>query len=212
VTDTPAERARGGNGRFLRSIGSIDRDREAAQLIAQGWTYERAADHLGYPDKSACWRGVQQVRREAALMDGSSEQVRQRQLAELAELRQRIWQQVTDPAPAVDRVGRIVRDGAGNVVYDAQALAAAEALLIRLSEREGRIRGSDAPKRSVSLTGSVGVKEVMAVLEHANAQDIHEAVEEMERRLRARVADESRQARAIQGHAEPDDDGPDENA
>jgi hypothetical protein len=86
-------RPRNGKGRYIRALENADRDRRAAQLITEGWTYQDAADHLGYPDRSSCWRAVQLVRRDTSRLngsrlDGSSEELRQQQLAEL---KRRLW-------------------------------------------------------------------------------------------------------------------------
>jgi hypothetical protein len=167
---------RNGKGRYIRAIDTIDRDRRAAELITQGWTYPQVAEHLSYSDKGDCWRAVQKIRREAAQLDGNSEQIRQRQLAEITEQRVRLWDQILHPPPAISRTGKIVTDDDGNEVPDAQATTAAHALLIRLSQREASIRGTDAPKRSVTLTGRPGPEEVLAFIEHVNPQDLHAAV------------------------------------
>jgi hypothetical protein len=45
----------------------------------------------------------------------------------------------------------MVKDEAGDPVPDVQAQAAAAATIIRAAERIARLRGLDAPKRSVSM-------------------------------------------------------------
>ena len=155
---SPAERpgrTRNGKGKFTRAIDTIDRNRRAAELITQGWTYPQVTEHLGYSDKGTCWKAVQLVRREAAQLDGTSEELRRQQLAEMQELRKRLWDTINNPPPAISRTGKIVTDDDGEPVPDAVAVAAAQALLVRVSERVARIRGTDAPRRSVTLTGTV---------------------------------------------------------
>jgi len=137
--------ARTSRGTYARTLDSIERDREAASLITQGWSYQQAADHLGYSDAGTCWRAVQLIRRERARLDGTSEQLRQQQLAEMAELKRRLWDQLNNPLPAVDRLGRIVHDDDGNPVPDAAAIAATEAPLVKVSERIARIRHRRPP-------------------------------------------------------------------
>jgi len=66
--------------------------------------------------------------------------------------------------------------------------------------------GTDAPRRSVSLTGRAGVNEIIAVLEHANPEDLTEAIEIRRRQLAEaeREADEAEAAaKAIPATVEP---------
>jgi len=172
---------RNGHGRYIRAIQTIDRDRRAAELVTQGWTYEQAAKELGYSDRGDTWRAVQKIRQEAARLDGTSEEIRRQQLAELTELRRRIWDQLNNPLPAIDRLGRIVLDGNGNPVPDAQALTAAGTLLVRVNERIARIRGTDAPRRAITLTGHTGPEEIRAFIASANPQDLAAAIEMVRR-------------------------------
>jgi hypothetical protein len=196
--------ARDSRGKYARTLDSIERDREAAALITRGWTYDRVADHLSYPSRGDAWRGVQRIRREAAALDGNSEQIRQRQLAEIADQRARLWEQIISPPPAISRTGKIVTDDDGNPVPDAQALAAAHALLIRLSQREAAIRGTDAPKRSVSLTGPAGPEEVLAFIETISPEDLRAAIELMRRNTEtaAREAADLERGNVIPGELE----------
>lgn len=200
--------ARNFRGKFVRDLDHLDRDRRAAELVTQGMSYAEAADALGYPDKTACWRGVQFIRQETTRLQGTSEQQRQAQLAEMEELRKRLWSQINDPLPLVDRVGRIVHDDDGHQVPDAAAIAAAEALLVRVNERIARIRGTDAPRKSITVTGKAPVNAILSALEAAGPEDLREAIEIRRRELeRATIeADQAEAAvRPIPGTIEPAD-------
>jgi hypothetical protein len=54
-----------GNGQYIRTPDSARRDAEAADLKAQGWTYLRIAEHLGYAHKDsardACRRALRDI-------------------------------------------------------------------------------------------------------------------------------------------------------
>ncbi len=149
-----ANRTRDGKGRFRRGLANAERDGRAARLASQGWTYEAIAGELGYSDKGAAWRAVQNVLVETARAQGT-EELRVQQLAELAELRRVMWRTVEDPPPLVDRMGRIVVDDDGVQVPDEQARAAAAMVVIRAGERAARLRGLDAPRRSVTANLSL---------------------------------------------------------
>lgn len=206
VTETQAHHSghqpRNGRGHFVRDLDLIERDSRAAALVTQGWTYEQVADHLGYSDKSACWRAVRKVRHEAAQLDGGSEDLRRAQLAGLAEQRRRLWDLINNPPLAISRNGKLVTGPDGKPLYDAAALINAHAVLLRLTQREAAIRGTDAPRRSVSLTGQVGVSEIIAVFEAANPQDLSAAIKEIERRIHARTDNEQLHNQAIAGELE----------
>lgn len=69
-TPTPAElRMRDGRHRFTRNPDTAKNDARAADLRAEGWTYQRIADELGYASKSgaidAVRRAMRDVTREA---------------------------------------------------------------------------------------------------------------------------------------------------
>lgn len=61
----PNQDARSGRGRYIRTPEAAKRDAEAAELRAQGWTYQKIADELGFGDKSgaqkACRRAIQDI-------------------------------------------------------------------------------------------------------------------------------------------------------
>lgn len=70
-----------------------------------------------------------------------TEELRQNQLAELAELRPAMWERVNQRPPAADRLGRIVKGEDGEALPDMQAQVAAAAVVLRVSEREAGLRG-----------------------------------------------------------------------
>lgn len=66
----PYQDARDGNGRYVRTPQAATRDAQAADLRAQGWTYQRIADHLGYTGRSdarqAILRAIKDITQEPA--------------------------------------------------------------------------------------------------------------------------------------------------
>ena len=182
---------RNGNGSYRRDLEHVERDAEACRLASMGWSYSKIAAELGYADKGAAYRGVQKVLVETARTQGT-ETLRQQQLAEMTELRRRMWEAVDSPPPAVDRLGRIVKDDDGNPVPDIQAQAAAAAVILRAAERISRLRGLDAARKTAAL--NMNVADVGALLKMAE--------DEVERMGKER-AEDSRQARLIAATVEP---------
>lgn len=157
-TPDPANaRTRDGHGRFRREVASVERDARACKLISQGWTYEAVAVECGYSDRGTAYRAVQWVLVETARAHGT-EDLREMQINELSELRRVMWGVVNDPPPLTDRLGRIVRDGDGEdavTVPDVQAQAAAAQVILRCAERLARLKGMDAPRRSITFTADM---------------------------------------------------------
>jgi len=144
---------RNGNGTYRRDLEHVTRDARACSLASQGWSYAQIAAELGYSTKGDAYKAVQRVLWETAREHGT-EELRQKQLAELAEVRQKMWAILNNPPPAVDRLGRPVTVD-GEQVRDAQAQIQAAAVLIRASERSARLTGTDAPKRTMSISAQI---------------------------------------------------------
>lgn len=176
---------RNGNGTYRRDLDHVVRDAEACRLASQGLSYAAIARELGYSTKGDAYKAVQRVLWETAREHGT-EELRQKQLAELAEVRQKMWAILNDPPPAVDRLGRPVTTADGEQVPDAQAQIQAAAVIIRASERSARLTGTDAPKRSMSVS---------AQIESIPIADLRLHVEQKQRELEAVLAREKAGAR-----------------
>jgi hypothetical protein len=161
TTSGRANAPRDGKGRFRRDLEHVQRDAQAAALISQGWTYDAVATELGYTDRGSCWRAVQTVLIETA-RGTRTEDLRLQQLAELDALKQAMWQTVLSPPPLADRIGHIVRDDDGREVPDEQARTAAAQVIIRAGERISRLRGLDAPRKSVTAMLDIPLADLQA--------------------------------------------------
>lgn len=132
------------------------------------------AEKLGYAQRGNVSHAINNMLLEIA-RTGGAEELRVKQLAEMAELRRQMWERVNDPPPLVDRQGRIVVDGAtGERVPDVQAQVAAAAVIIRAGEREARLTGADAPRRSEVLTLDVIQAEMHRVRAEIAARELGE--------------------------------------
>jgi hypothetical protein len=154
-------RSRNGKGRYRRDLEHIDRDRRASELIDQHWTYDQVAAELGYNDKGAAFRAVQIARQEQA-RHIRTEDLRLQQIAELETLKALMWPVVVSPPPKIDKVGRVVHDDDGNVVPDEQAMTSAGQVIIKANQGIARLRGLDAPKRSVTARFDVPLADIEA--------------------------------------------------
>jgi hypothetical protein len=162
--------SRNSRGKFTRDLDHAERDGRACLLVSQGWTYDAVARELGYNDRGHVWRAVQAALVETASASGAAV-LREQQLVEMAELKRRMWEIVNDPPAVVDRLGRPVKDEDGVLVRDAHAQVEAAAAIIRANDRISRLRGLDAPKRSVSASVNAGTGwgEIDALIQMAQA-------------------------------------------
>jgi hypothetical protein len=160
VTTSSADNLpRDDRGKWKRQLANVERDAEAARLAAQGWSYSRIAQHLGYSDKGDAWRGSRRALAELAQAHGADE-LRQQQITSNKELRARMWAILDSPPPLTDRVGRVVHDDDGRVVPDTQALIGAATTILKADERLGRLVGLDAPRRSVTMSIDQGLEQI----------------------------------------------------
>ena len=169
TTSGRANAPRDGKGRFRRDLEHVQRDARAAELISDGWTYDAVAAELGYTDRGSCWRAVQTVLIETA-RGTRTEELRLQQLAELDALKGTMWATVLSPPPLADHTGRIVKDDDGREVPDEQARTAAAQVIIRAGERIARLRGLDAPRKSLTATVDIPAADLAAHVAEMRAE------------------------------------------
>lgn len=74
-------RVRNGNGTFIYTVFHAERDEKAARLRADGWSYQRIAEELGYYDKSEARKGIEKVLK--ATVQEAGDELRRLELARL---------------------------------------------------------------------------------------------------------------------------------
>jgi hypothetical protein len=90
------------------------------------------------------------------------QEARLKQLAKIQELERQAWERLADPQPVVDRQGNIVCRPDGSEVPDSAAWAAVAQIVLRCLERQSKLSGLDAPRRSVSLIADVPLADLQA--------------------------------------------------
>jgi hypothetical protein len=68
----PNQDTRDGKGRYHRTLNTAERDRQAAELFDQGWTYQAIADELGWDHKSSAIRAVRRAVRDVVQEAGAA--------------------------------------------------------------------------------------------------------------------------------------------
>ncbi|WP_225840304.1 hypothetical protein [Streptomyces sp. NK08204] len=149
-------------GQYTRTIEHAQRDAHAAELRAQGHTYQQIADELGI-EKSGAIRAVRRAIRDACAGPG-------KQLVDLEVQRlEAMYDQVLDilerDHPVVSH-GRIVKDDAGMPLVDDEMKLKAIDRALRTRESFRKLLGLDAPSR-VSVEAEQLGREITRLLDAA---------------------------------------------
>ena len=121
--DTPADddpnasqrRHHNPTGRFERTPENARRDAAAAQLRAEGYTYQQIADTLGWNDKSDARKGVRRALRD--IVQGPAEQLIANHLERLETLYERAMD-IAERQHVVVSHGQIIRGDDGQPLVD----------------------------------------------------------------------------------------------
>lgn len=121
-----------------------ERDAEACRLRASGYSYGEIAQQLRYGNKSNAHRAVQTAL-DSTVREGADD-LRELALIELAAMKRAAWDVLHREHLLVSH-GQLVRHQGEPIPDDGPVLQALDRLL-RISERESRLVGLDAPVRS----------------------------------------------------------------
>lgn len=159
TTADSQSRIHGGNGQFVKSADTAERDAEACRLRTRGLSYREIAAALGYDGEGSAYNAVK--RSLNATLAEPAEEVRKTELQRLDDL-YRAALAVLERMHVTVSNGRVVQHRvAGTGTWDAEAgrwvdaewvdladdapvLAAIDRLL-KIQERRARLLGLDAP-------------------------------------------------------------------
>jgi hypothetical protein len=138
------------------------RDADAARYRAEGWTYQRIANELGFANPSSAHKAVQRALK-ASVRDANDTAVHL-ELNSLDEMAREAWG-VLQRTHVVVSQGRVVELDGAPVPDDAPVLAAIDRLL-KIQERRSKLLGLDMPTRStVQVITEDSVDQAIAELE-----------------------------------------------
>jgi len=123
---------------------NVTRDAEALSYRAQGWTYGRIANAMGYTDRSAARKAVE--RALAADVRETTEEAKALILADLNAAKQAAWA-VLEANHITISNGVVVRLDGAPVPDDAPVLAAIDRV-VKINQEIAKIYGAYAPVRS----------------------------------------------------------------
>lgn len=145
--DQPAEHqaegtARGGDGKYTRSIETAQRDAQAARYRARGWSYQRIADEMSI-SRTAAHEAVQRALRET--VEEPAADVRALEIARLDEMYERVLEVLERQHVTVSN-GRVIYVGDQPLEDDGPVLAAVDRLL-KIQARRAALLGLDMPTK-----------------------------------------------------------------
>ncbi|MFD5900995.1 hypothetical protein ACFWHG_05785 [Streptomyces microflavus] len=147
--DDPQSRPHGGDGQFVRSLTTAQRDAEAARLRTQGWTYQRIADHLDFKQRADAYNAVKRVL--DATVREAGEDIRALELERLDRL-EAAANEVLEREHVTVSNGRVVALDGAPLPDDGPVLAAIDRLL-KIQERRAKLLGLDAPtKQAITIS------------------------------------------------------------
>lgn len=168
--DTPHPnelRIRDGNNRFTRSPATAANDARAAQLRAEGMTYQQIADELGYRGKNSAMEAVRRAVRDACATAGKD--LIDLEVARLEAMYDKVLDVLEKDQPLVSH-GRIVYGEDGNALIDEELKLKAVDRALRARESFRKLLGLDAPSR-VSVEAEQLGREIGRLLDAALGPD-----------------------------------------
>jgi hypothetical protein len=130
---------RKGNGRFLKTAQSAERDAEALRMKTRGMTLQAISDALGYGGHANVSTALD--RAVAAIVGPDAQVYYQIQMTQLDDLTARVYKVLDGDHPLVSE-GQIVRDN-GVPLSDPSVTLAAVDRMLRLMERRAKLMGLD---------------------------------------------------------------------
>lgn len=168
----PNQNARGGNGRYVPTPEAAKRTARAMDLRAQGWTYQRIADELGYSSRAtaaeAVHDGMTRIIREpaAAVLHFELERL-DAELARLDDLEQKARKVLTAHHIVVSNGRVIIHPDTHEPMEDDAPVLQAIDRLIKIEDARRR-----NGERRAKLTGIEAAVKVDTTVHQVSQQDI----------------------------------------
>lgn len=165
------DKPRSGRGRFVKSLETAKRDAEAAQLRAEGKTYDQIAEALGFSDRSLARRAVE--RALAATVREPADELRQLELIRLDALWVEAVKVMTTEHITVNN-GRVIEVDGVPLKDDGPTLSAIDRLL-KIMERRAKLVGLDSATKVEVLSVDALDREIERLTAELGASETGEA-------------------------------------
>lgn len=171
ATTSRGDIPRGGDGKFIATADTAERDAAACRLRRDGHSFEAIAAALGYATKGAAHRAVQ--RALLAIVREPAEDLRTLELERLDYLYLKVLK-ILEKRHIVIQHGKVVTHEGVPVEDDAPTLSAV-AHLLKIQERRAKLLGLDAPKQIEVLTLDTVQAEIRRLEQTLNARALDTA-------------------------------------
>jgi uncharacterized small protein (DUF1192 family) len=162
---------RSGRGRFVKSLETAKRDAEAAQLRAEGKTYDQIAEALDFSDRSLARRAVE--RALAATVREPADELRQLELIRLDALWVEAVKVMTSEHITVNN-GRVIEIDGVPLKDDGPTLSAIDRLL-KIMERRAKLVGLDSATKVEVLSVDALDREIAKLTAELGGAEADEA-------------------------------------
>ncbi|MET8766334.1 helix-turn-helix domain-containing protein [Streptomyces sp. NPDC004658] len=162
----PHQDDRDGKGQYIRTINNARRDAHAAELRAEGWTYQQIADELGI-DKSNAILAVRRAVRDACA--GPGQDLINLEVHRLEAMYDQVIDILSKDRPVVSH-GHIVYGDDGQPLVDDELKLKAIDRALRTRESFRKLLGLDAPSR-VSIEAEQLGREISRLLDAATTPE-----------------------------------------
>lgn len=156
--------ARGGNGKFTRTLKTAERDAEACRMRARGATYQVIADALGFTSRGNAQRAVEKLIRSVEI-DGAETAVRL-QLDRLDMMYDAVLKVLETQHYTVSQGRLIYLDEDSPPLADDSPVLTAVDRLLKIEERRSRLLGLDQPVKATVTHAAADVDAAVAELAH----------------------------------------------
>jgi hypothetical protein len=149
----PYDRPRDGNGKFQRSMKTVERDAAAAQYLADhpGTRFQELADRFGFYDRGEAWRAVQRAKRD--VLKPAVEKLIQTESEQLDQLYV-MAMEILERNHVMVSHGRVVYGEDGQPLLDDGPRMQAIQTALRIRESYRRLHGVDQPAKT-EISGGV---------------------------------------------------------
>ncbi|MFF3511542.1 hypothetical protein [Streptomyces sp. NPDC002573] len=147
----PNQDARNGNGKYVRTPETAQRDARAAELLSQGYSYREIAKELGYQSHTAAIQACRRACRD--IVQGPAEKLIALSVDRLEYLFAKAME-IAEADHVVVSHGRIVKDDQGNTLKDSGPTLAAIREARATLESFRKLTGLDQPAK-VNVSGGV---------------------------------------------------------
>jgi len=131
-----------------RSLDTMERDAQAADLFRRGLTYRQISSQLGWRSPNAAFLAVRRAARDAATDSLAAAEALQLMLARQQDYRRLVWRVAMAKHYVTTQTGAMAVGPDGNPLLDDAPVLNAVDRLVKIDQEEAKLLGLYAPAKS----------------------------------------------------------------